>query len=635
MARGFAVNPRFAESSFKTNFLHQFRTDSENISADEDGVRIVHQPFPFAALPNFLASDNPDNSTAASLIDALEVEARKLPLHRRQNDLFSLNQSDDLKSLSQKGSETIAAEFPLLCQLRKFFATDFLAWMKDVTGAELDENDVDCSISRYDPNDYLLCHDDELERRRIAFVIYLVPEDWNSLTDGGCLDLIDSGPTPDKCGRADTKSNPGDYHPWRSVMSLPPARNCLVFFEVCPRSFHQVAEIIGNRDRLSVHGWLKSDPLPRPPRSRDPLNIPRLPACFVEEDLVYRWINPLYLDAGQQQLIRRRFRSTSEIRLPDFLIETEWQKLCASIRSIQCSTWIHEGPMDLRNISVLPYITEKAADTLPEECRQVHRLFRSEAILVILSDLTGVGLHPLAAASKNLETPSASGDAQAKVEEASEAKRRKTEDGDDPATCPNDEPVAELTAPRFHRWKAGMYTLLADADSTVLAATTAKATRNWRLDTFYHISGYGKCPPAAKKAKPAAADQWQGQIIYISRSDNEELLRIAPEDNALALVYCDSDAQKFTRYLNNRTKPVSTEVGVEQQFAYELSLTYFDPSPSEEDEDGGSQLLETDSESYEDYDEDDLEQIEEDETGDEVEAEEDQEAEVDAPSGSG
>ncbi|VDK48831.1 unnamed protein product [Dibothriocephalus latus] len=213
-------------------------------------------------------------------------------------------------------------------------------------------------------------------------------------------------------------------------------------------------------------------------------------------------------------------------------------------------------------------------------------------------------------------------------EEASDAKRRKTDDSENRPTCSNDGPVAELTTPRFHRWKAGMYTLLADADSTVLApTTTAKAATsgNWRLDTFYHISGYGKCPP--KKGRPAGsadsttANQWPGQIIYISRSDNEEILRIAPEDNALALVYCDSDAQKFTRYLNNRTKPISTEEGVEQEFAYELSLSYFDPSPNDEDEadeDDDSQLQENESESYDDYDEEELEEVE-DGTGDEEE----------------
>lgn len=35
--------------------------------------------------------------------------------------------------------------------------------------------------------DVLLCHDDELEGRRVAFILYLVPP-WQS-TDGGSLDL--------------------------------------------------------------------------------------------------------------------------------------------------------------------------------------------------------------------------------------------------------------------------------------------------------------------------------------------------------------------------------------------------------------------------------------------------------------
>jgi Rps23 Pro-64 3,4-dihydroxylase Tpa1-like proline 4-hydroxylase len=40
-----------------------------------------------------------------------------------------------------------------------------------------------------------LCHDDDIhgtiEGRRIAFIYYLVPEDWKE-TDGGTLDLFDT-----------------------------------------------------------------------------------------------------------------------------------------------------------------------------------------------------------------------------------------------------------------------------------------------------------------------------------------------------------------------------------------------------------------------------------------------------------
>ena len=36
----------------------------------------------------------------------------------------------------------------------------------------------------------MLCHDDELEERHIAFIYYLVPESW-SKEEGGTLDLFD------------------------------------------------------------------------------------------------------------------------------------------------------------------------------------------------------------------------------------------------------------------------------------------------------------------------------------------------------------------------------------------------------------------------------------------------------------
>lgn len=36
--------------------------------------------------------------------------------------------------------------------------------------------------------DVLLCHDDELEGRRVAFILYLVPP-WD-VNDGGTLDLF-------------------------------------------------------------------------------------------------------------------------------------------------------------------------------------------------------------------------------------------------------------------------------------------------------------------------------------------------------------------------------------------------------------------------------------------------------------
>lgn len=46
-----------------------------------------------------------------------------------------------------------------------------------MTGIELYEN-VDMSAALYSDSSYLLCHDDDLSERRIAYIIYLVPKDW-------------------------------------------------------------------------------------------------------------------------------------------------------------------------------------------------------------------------------------------------------------------------------------------------------------------------------------------------------------------------------------------------------------------------------------------------------------------------
>lgn len=37
--------------------------------------------------------------------------------------------------------------------------------------------------------DYLLCHDDQLENRKIAFILYLTESDWSN-EDGGQLELF-------------------------------------------------------------------------------------------------------------------------------------------------------------------------------------------------------------------------------------------------------------------------------------------------------------------------------------------------------------------------------------------------------------------------------------------------------------
>ena len=45
-------------------------------------------------------------------------------------------------------------------------------WLQRATGIELNDT-VDMFCARYEHTDYLSCHDDELEGRRIAYIFYL------------------------------------------------------------------------------------------------------------------------------------------------------------------------------------------------------------------------------------------------------------------------------------------------------------------------------------------------------------------------------------------------------------------------------------------------------------------------------
>ena len=59
-----------------------------------------------------------------------------------------------------------------------------------MTGIELNDK-LALFYAEYGATDHLLCHDDELEGRRVAFILYLAPN-WTQ-EDGGSLDLFSVG----------------------------------------------------------------------------------------------------------------------------------------------------------------------------------------------------------------------------------------------------------------------------------------------------------------------------------------------------------------------------------------------------------------------------------------------------------
>lgn len=106
----------------------------------------------------------------------------------------------------------------------------------EVTGVYL-------SSQIYRKGSYLLCHDDQLDDRLFAFVFYVHTMADVSLEDGGTLDLFQVNALQE---------------PHLVISQIIPQKYSLALFEVSPRSFHQVSEVLSEDFlRRSIGGWIR------------------------------------------------------------------------------------------------------------------------------------------------------------------------------------------------------------------------------------------------------------------------------------------------------------------------------------------------------------------------------------------
>nr|KAG5690020.1 hypothetical protein BaRGS_013370 [Batillaria attramentaria] len=448
------------------------------------GAEVCAAPFRHVRLPNFIS----DREFVADLI----TELQSLDMQDKNNDLYKFKQSIELKHVNS----------PCIKSLRQVFQEQLLPWLRDVTESPLNDK-VDLFCSQYDYTDTLLCHDDELEERHIAFIYYLVPQSWSS-EDGGTLDLFD---TDDHCQPTDI------------VKSIVPTQNQFVFFEVSPKSFHQVSEVLSEeKTRLAVSGWFHGPPITRPSPYCDP-PPPVLSYSTVEEDVFFNWINPIYLSPEIQADIRERFEAESEIELSDFLKEEKYEELVAAMTG-KSVPWTHRGPANKRSYDVC------ARDSLPPEAQTLMEIMQSDAMFLLLSQMTGLQLHEMAPPSDEESTENGSelnGDAARSVSSRCRLEAQK--------------------------WKHGDYTLVHDTDAQVNEVALDSALfvggSEWNLD----IGGY---------------------ISYIAKGEDEELLSVCPSPNSLALVYREEETMRFVKHINHRATKAK-----ESQY-YTVSAIYYE-----------------------------------------------------------
>jgi prolyl 3-hydroxylase /prolyl 3,4-dihydroxylase len=145
----------------------------------------------------------------------------------KDSDLFEFYQTDDL--ISSKISE--------LAEFRKYLLSEeAINFMEELSGVKLDRKKISIHATLYTDTHYLLCHDDQLDDRRLAIMIYLSDLDEKN---GGKLVLYDSK------GKKPTKVQ----------VSITPKFNRFAIFKIGEKSFHEVTEVIGNKPRLAIGWW--------------------------------------------------------------------------------------------------------------------------------------------------------------------------------------------------------------------------------------------------------------------------------------------------------------------------------------------------------------------------------------------
>ncbi|KAF3686398.1 Prolyl 3-hydroxylase OGFOD1 [Channa argus] len=467
-------------------------------------------PFPHCIIKNFLISE--------TFVENLQRELLDLNFHEKSNDLYKFKQSDDLRKTPE----------PHIAGLRAALFGQFRCWLGEMLGVEL-EPTVDISCARYEYTDVLLCHDDELEGRRVAFILYLVPP-WES-SDGGTLDLYTTN-----C----------NFQPQKIVKSLLPCWNTLVLFEVSPVSFHQVSEVLSQEKcRLSLSGWFHGPSLERPPRHIEPSN-PRSLHLPRDETLLLEWVNPVYLDISYQEKIQGEFEDSSEIQLKDFLKDEKFREVNEALQLAQIQ-WMRRGPPNKRCFEVA------SLDTLPQCVNACWELLRSEAFFLLLSNFTGLRLHFLCPADDDDETKDEEKEKKNEQEDEQDGENR----GSSPESA-NTSREKELSTPmccgELRRWTQGGYTLLHDGEA---------ACAEYALDLVL----------------PFGCAGWQsdfgGFTCYVANEEDEELLTVYPEDNSLALIYRDKETLKFVKHVNHKSSSDSADSSTCRAF-YDFSFVYYE-----------------------------------------------------------
>ncbi|KAF9963239.1 Prolyl 3-hydroxylase ogfod1 [Modicella reniformis] len=360
-----AFNSRYSEPDFAVAFRKAFH-DRQSFVDLESNAKIIDEPYPTASLPNFLQS--------SEYLKILREELLAEEYYHKSNDLYEFYQSEDLR-LSKK---------PHIAALKNaIYSHEFFTMMSNLTGIDLDPSVIDLNGNQYHEGCYLLCHDDDIknekEGRRIAFILYLVDDDW-SAADGGTLDLF-------RCNETG--------HPVEVVQSLLPVRNTLAFFELSSASYHQVAEVLTrDKSRISISGWFHGPLNTRLVSKSMPFKSLLDPSDVSLEDLV----NPDYLREASVARICDFFADQSSIELQSFLKPEIYAALLAELETLgveegaKSEKPLWDEQMGPRHVRRYERVSDMNQASIPSTLAIVQQLMSSKAFKDFLKKITNLSV---------------------------------------------------------------------------------------------------------------------------------------------------------------------------------------------------------------------------------------------------
>jgi Rps23 Pro-64 3,4-dihydroxylase Tpa1-like proline 4-hydroxylase len=329
--------------------------------------------------------------------DATLKSARREAIHElradyKETDLFKVYQVPHDLGTIERTAPHLADKAPSLLRVRDaLYSESTRRLVERITGCGSIGDTVDCSANVYMRGGHLLCHDDVIGNRLVSFVLYLVDEDWSE-SDGGAFELfpvVDGEPSPIPCHKVDCK--------W----------NSLLLFKVEPgKSHHAVAEVLGEKPRLTISGWYHAreqrDGAAARASSLGQLRVsaPRTFKSFDgddDEDDVDRslssedlsalgtWVAPAYLDPEAWPRLREHFANDSAARLVDFCCDEIASAVAKAEREGPHDTWRVVGPPHKRR-----YCIPEGETDLGRALAKVETGASSAAFRRLLARITGV-----------------------------------------------------------------------------------------------------------------------------------------------------------------------------------------------------------------------------------------------------